>query len=308
MCALAGRALADPAAATKLADDGAALAKAGKFTDAADKYRAAWNEDRLKPDYLCNAAITTYKAKDLVRAHLLLGQCLEQNSTIEPTQADRVRAALAATEKVLRASGHAPVRITSTPAASISILELGNDEAFVGSRVVWLPFGTYHVRAHAEGYIDQANTVEPKSQEPLTVAIVLEHVKLQVQEPGKPPVEKPFPVTGAPAPAPHARKPSLVPPIVTSVITLAAVGFAVYARSKASDEAMRAQTALDLAVFDADKSSADHWNYAFVAGTGVAVVGAAASVYLWRRAFASDSPLEVQASATSVSVGYHARF
>lgn len=299
--------MADPAAAIKLADDGAALAKAGKFTDAADKYRAAWNEDRLKPDYLCNAAITTYKAKDLVRAHLLLGQCLEQNSTIEPAQADRVRAALAATEKVLRASGHAPVRITSTPAASISILELGNDEAFVGSRVVWLPFGTYHVRAHAEGYIDRSDTVEPKSQEPLTVAITLEHVKLQVEEPGKPPVEKPFAVT-TPAPAPHAGTPSLVPPIVTSVITLAAAGFAVYARGKAGDEANRAQTALDLGVFDADKTSVDHWNYAFVAGTGVAVVGAAASIYLWRRAFASESPVDVQASAAGISVGYHARF
>ncbi|HEY0255261.1 MAG TPA: hypothetical protein VGC41_27220, partial [Kofleriaceae bacterium] len=169
----AGRAFADPATADKLSADAEALTKAGNFADAAEKYKAAWREDPHRSVFLCNAGITEYKAKDLVRAHLMLGQCLEQ-SALDPTRRAAVRAALDATEKVLRASGHTPISITSQPSAtSITIEELGSDEAFVGSRVVWLPFGTYHVRAHAEGYADETQTVASQTQNPVQLTFAL---------------------------------------------------------------------------------------------------------------------------------------
>ncbi|MFT3697986.1 MAG: hypothetical protein QM831_32900 [Kofleriaceae bacterium] len=303
---MSGRAVADPAAAKQLADEGATLAKAGKWSEAAEKYRAAWNDGHVDARWLCNAGITVYKAKDLVRAHLWLDECLAQST--DPKLASQVRNALTATESVMRASGHAPVKISSTPPASISILELGNDEAFVGSRVVWLPFGTYHVRAHAEGYLDQTAAVEPKSQNAMTLDLTLEHVKVQVEEPGKPPVQQDYKPPPPLPPPPKAEPPGLALPIAATIVTIAAAGFAVYARGQASHYADDAQTAFDPNVFNDEKKSADHWNAAFVTGASVAVVGAAASVLLWHRKLAWQEPVEVQASAHSVSVGLTVHF
>lgn len=300
LCALTGPAFADPATADRLAGEAEALAKVGKFGEAAERFREAWRNDKLRPTLLCNVGISYYKAKDLVRAHLLLGQCLEQSS-LDPKIGDGVRKALASAETVMRTGGHTPVRIVSEPSAtSISILELGNDEAFVGSRVVWLPFGTYHVSAHAEGYIDQTQTVAPKTPEPVTLTITLAHVKLE----DKPVVERPLAVV--PPPLPPSR-PGKVLPITTTVVTVAAIGLAVFARSEAGSKADRAATALDPTTFEDDKSAADTWNTMFVVGSGVAVVGAVASVLLWHRALAAPE-VEVKASANGLSLGYTARF
>ncbi|HEX7701236.1 MAG TPA: hypothetical protein VF403_10950 [Kofleriaceae bacterium] len=305
LCSLLGHASADPATATKLADEGNALVKAGKFSEAAERYRDAWRNDKLRPEFLCNVGISYYKAKDLVRAHLLLGQCLEQSS-LDPKLAENVRKVQTASENVLRAGGHTPVRIVIEPSAtSISILELGDDEAFVGSRVVWLPFGTYHVRAHAEGYVDQTQTVAPTTVDAVTLTLTLDHVKVEdkpivVERPIQPPPPLP---PSAPAP----ERPSNVLPIATTVVTVAAIGLAIYARGEAGTRADRAATAIDPTTFADDKSAVDTWNTTFVVGTGVAVVGAVASVLLWHRALSAPE-VEVHASANGISLGYTARF
>lgn len=300
LCASVARAFADPANADKLADEAQALAKAGKFGEAAERFREAWRNDKLRPTLLCNVGISYYKAKDLVRAHLLLGQCLEQSSLDAKTSAG-VRTALASAEAVLRAGGHTPVRMLSDPSAtSISILELGNDEAFVGSRVVWLPFGTYHVRAHAEGYLDQTQTVAPDAPDPLTLTITLDRVKPETAPPrrqiAKPPV----------APRASSRH-GIAVPVVFSVVTAATIALAIVARAQAGTRAERAATALDPATFEADKHAANSWNTTFAVGTGLAVVGAFATVVLWHRALATQ-PLELHASGTGLSLGYTARF
>ena len=305
LCALLGPASADPATATKLADEGAALVVAGRFSEAAERYRDAWRNDKLRPTFLCNVGISYYKAKDLVRAHLLLGQCLEQSS-LDPELAVNVRKVQAAIENVLRTGGHAPVRIVSEPsAASISILELGSDEAFVGSRMVWLPFGTYHVRAHAEGYVDQTQTVVPTTGGGLTLTITLERTPLE-----PPPAQKPItpPIRQLPPPPPRViERPGKLLPVATTAVAVAAVGLAIYAHGRASDRADRASTAIDPTVLDNDKGSVDNWNKTVVLGSSIAVVGAVASVWLWHRAFAAPA-VEVEASAHGVSLGYTARF
>jgi len=307
LCSLLGHASADPATATKLADEGNTLVKAGKFSEAAERYRDAWRNDKLRPEFLCNVGISYYKAKDLVRAHLLLGQCLEQSS-LDPKLAENVRKVHEATENVLRAGGHTPIRIVCEPSAtSISILELGNDEAFVGSRVVWLPFGTYHVRAHAEGFVDQTQEVVPKATDAVTVTITLDRVKV-VEDKPPPIVERPIQPPPPPPPTPPAPdRPSKLLPIATTVVTVVATGFAIYARGEAGSRADHGASALDPKTFADDRSAVDSWNTTFVVGTGVAVVGAVASVLLWRRALSAPE-VEVHASANGLSLGYTARF
>jgi tetratricopeptide (TPR) repeat protein len=296
-------AFADPATADTLAGEAEALAKAGKYSEAAERFRDAWRNDPQRPALLCNVGIAYYKAKDLVRAHLLLGQCLEQSS-LDPKVGDGVRKARASAEAVLRAGGHAPVRIVSDPSAtSFAILELGNDEAFVGSRVVWLPFGTYHVRAHAEGYIDQTLTVSPTGPEAMALTVKLDRVR-----------QDPMPVA-APAVVEHPRespraptapsRPSIAVPIAATVATAAVIGLAIVARAEAGTTADRAATALDPATYAGDKSATERWNTTFVVGTGVAAIGAVASAMLWHRALAAPS---IEVSAVGVSVGYTARF
>lgn len=308
LCALSARVFADPATADKLAGEAEALAKAGKFSEAAERFRDAWRNDKLRPALLCNVGISYYKAKDLVRAHLLLGQCLEQ-SALDPKTADGVRRALGSAEAVLRSGGHCPVRILSDPSAtSIAILELGNDEAFVGSRVVWLPFGTYHVRAHSESYMDQTQTIAPRAPESMTVTITLDRVK------GEPaPITStstitiPKPIVAVVPERERPSRPGLALPIATSVVTAVAVVLAVVARDQAGSKADRAATALDPATFQDDKNAAATWNTTFVVGTSVAVIGAVASVLLWHRALAAKH-LEVQVTTTRFSLGYTARF
>ena len=306
LSATSSRGFADPATADKLAGEAEVLAKAGKFAEAAERFRDAWRNDPLRPTLLCNIGIAYYKAKDLVRAHLLLGQCLEQSS-LDPKIGDGVRKARASAESVLRAGGHTPVRVVSDPSAtSISILELGSDEAFVGSRVVWLPFGTYHVRAHAEGRVDQTLTVTPSGPEAMALTITLDRVK-QAPEAMTPPVVAKHPLEPTPAPPapPAPSRPGLALPITASVVTAAALGLAIVARAEAGSTADRAATALDPATFDGDKSATERWNTAFVVGTGVAVIGAVASVMLWHHAVAAPS---IEVSATGLSVGYTAQF
>lgn len=308
MSALSGEVFADPATADKLAGEAEILAKAGKFSEAAERFRDAWRNDPLRPTLLCNVGIAYYKAKDLVRAHLLLGRCLEQSS-LDPKTGDGVRKARASAEAVLRAGGHTPVSIVSDPSAtSISILELGNDEAFIGSRVVWLPFGTYHVRAHAEGRVDKTLMVAPAGPEGMALTITLERVTLEpaavtapaapersTERRAQPPTDRPIAPT----------RPGIALPIAASVVTAAALGLAIVARAEAGSAADRAATALDPATFNDDKSATERWNTTLVVGAGVTVIGAVVSILLWHRALAAPN---VEVSAAGVSVGYTARF
>ena len=191
-------------------------------------------------------------------------------------------------------------------ATSIAILELGNDEAFVGSRVVWLPFGTYHVRAHSEGYVDETHTISPKAPDPMTVTITLDRVKGETA-PITSTIPGPKPrVAGGPE-IERASRPGVALPIATTTVTAAAVVLAVVSRARAGSKADRAVTSLDPATFQDDKNAAATWNTTFVVGTSMAVVGVVASVLLWHRALAAPE-LEVQATTTSFSLGYTARF
>jgi hypothetical protein len=298
----AGTAAADPAAADQAAAEAEALAKAGKFGAAAEKFREAWHADKLRSELFCNIGISYYKAKDLVRAHLLLGLCLEQ-AALDPHVVETVRAVIASVENVLRGGGHAPVRIVVEPTAtSVAIVELLPDEAFVGSRVVWLPLGTYHLAGHAEGYADAAVAVTTTSQEPTTVTIALHRPRpapdvrdardLKVEGGSR---------GGA---APRARMPAYVATGGAAV----ALGVATLAFIAGHARADLASSALDGETLAADKHAVSRWNTTLVIAGSAAIATGALSGYLWYRALRSEPKLEVHAGPDGAGVAFLGRF
>jgi len=282
-----GAAAADPTTADRAAAEAAALARDGKFAAAAGKFREAWQADKLRPELFCNIGISFYKARDLVRAHLLLGQCLEQ-AALDPKFVDAARSALASVEGVLRSAGHTPVRIAVEPVASaVAITELDPDGSFLGSRVVWLPFGRFHIAAHAEGYIDAAEEVTTASQEPKTVTITLhrapgppgpiDHGQGSGPGPGPGPIDQPVPEA-------PASPPGRLPAYVATGVTAVALGVAVVAYVEAHSHADLGATALDSDTLQADRDAVSTWNTTMGVAGAFAIAGAAASGYLWYRA------------------------
>jgi hypothetical protein len=269
-----GVAAADPAAADRAASEADALARDGRFAEAAVRFRAAWDADRQRPELFCNIGIVYYKARDLVRAHLLLGQCLEQ-AALDPKFVDAARTALASVEGVLRGAGHTPVRVVVEPAASsVAIAELGADGGFVGSRVVWLAFGSYHLAARAEGYTDATTVVTAATGEPVTVTLTL-------RRPAAPDLAvKRDPPAPTSVPPPRGR----LPAYLATGGTLVALGVASVAFFAAHARADLSASALDTEILAADQRTVTRWNTVMGIAGVAAVVGGAASGYLWYRA------------------------
>ena len=286
------RSAPDPAAADRAAADANALARDGKFAAAAAKFREAWQADRLRPELFCNIGISYYKAKDLVRAHLLLGQCLEQ-AALDPRFVDAARTALASVEGVLRSAGHAPVRIVvEPPAGAVAIAELDPDGRFLGSRVVWLPIGSHRIAVHAEGYVDAEEVVTTASPEPTTVRITL---------------HRPAPIEAPAVPPSAAEPPSRLPAYVATGVTVIALGVATFAFVEGHARADLGHNALDPDTLEADRQAVSSWNTTMGIAGVAAIASAAASGYLWYRAL-HGAHIEVRAGPGGGGVSLVGRF
>ncbi|MEO8701904.1 MAG: hypothetical protein ABI867_17800 [Kofleriaceae bacterium] len=292
---------AHPAAADKATADAAAAAaealdKAEDFRGAAVKFAEAAKADPSNPDHYCNIGISYFKADDFARAHLILNRCLDRG-TRDAAFTANVRAAITDIETALRAKGHAPITVTAEPSnASVAIVEWGaDDEAFVGTRVVWLPFGTFHLRGRSTGFADETVEVVVTGQEPRSVALTL---KPAIVEKPKPKPKKP------------SGPPSKLLPIATSLLTVGGVVLAVIAHGKAADRAEIAPTRLDPDVFADDKSYIDRWNAITVTSVGVGIVGAGLSAYLWLRVIRAPkaSRMEVTPTAGGAAVSFSRSF
>lgn len=284
------RVVADPAAADQAAAEAESLAQAGKFAEAAAKFREAYKHDP-RPDLFCNIGITTYKAQQLAPAHLLLAQCLDRAS-LDPQFVETARAVLAQIETALRAGDYCPVDFRLDPlASSVTIESFGAEEAFVGSRVVWLPFGTHRVTVRAGGHDDRVVEVITTSREPKT-----ETIKLARQ------FVRPISVT----PGVMTETRSKIPAIAASAVTgLALVGLAVSV-AKSRSSADRAGTAFDELTFMADRKDVEKWNTRLVISSVVAVLGAGASGFLWYRAL-TPAAVEVRPEG-GATVSFGGRF
>ncbi|MEJ7598293.1 MAG: hypothetical protein WKG01_10315 [Kofleriaceae bacterium] len=284
------RVAADPAAADRAAAEAEALAQAGEFANAAAKFREAYRADP-RPDLYCNIGITTYKANQPAPAHLLLARCLDRAS-LEPQFVEAARAVLASIETTLRAGEFTPVEFSVEPSASAVTIEgFGSDEAFVGSRVVWLPFGRHRVTVHAEGHTDRTVEIVTSSRAQQT-----QRIKLEKQ------IEKPLPA----ATTLREGSRSKLPAIATSAVTVLAIVGIVVSYSKAHSRSDVADFALDTMTYESDRDVIEKWNTRLAISSVVAVLGAGASGILWYRAL-TPPQIEVRAEG-GATISFGGRF
>ena len=285
LLAVARPAVADRAAADKLAADATHLANQGKLAESAATFRAAYAQDP-RPQLICNVGVAYYKANDLPRAAFYLEQCRAVGGQLDAAFLDNVDKVLAAVRHVLAAGDFAPVTlIVEPPTAVTTLADSPFDEPIVGQHSVWVPFGTYRVRVHQDGYIDHDEPLHVTARTPITVHVTL--VKQPALEPVKPPPlapVKPQPLPAGPvdAAAPAAR-PSRVPAIATTAGTLTLGALAGLAYLHALDLNDQAGKTHDLPTYRSLRASTlDYKHVSWIAG-GLAGVGAIASGLLWYR-------------------------
>ncbi|HTL35341.1 MAG TPA: hypothetical protein VL326_19565 [Kofleriaceae bacterium] len=288
--------------------DAEALAKQGDFVGAAGKFKLAYARDP-KPSTICNVGVAYYKAKQLARAQLFLNRCLERGTALQQTFVDQVRAVLTSIEQTLRAGDFTPIDITVEPGgASVSVVEYGDDESFIGARVLWLPFGPHKLTARLDGYVEQTVDVAATGHDVKPVKITLVKVPPTTPEVGSGSATSAGSgsAEGSGSAATTNEGSDTTPPIVetsrrspmpaiaaTSVAALG-VAMAIVGYKKAQDRADYSLFAVSFDVFERDKDAIRTWNIVFATGIGVGIVGSAAAGYLWARYARSPSHVEVE--------------
>jgi hypothetical protein len=308
--ALSALVIADTAADVLQAE---ALAKQGDFVGAAGQYKLAYADDP-RPELICNVGVAYYKAKQLARAQLFLNRCLERGTALDEKFVGSVRKVLESVESALRNGEFTPVDIVVEPAgATVAIEAFGDDESFIGSRVVWLARGKHKLTAKAEGYIVQSTDVEAQGRDMKPVKITLQRAPSE-QAAGSGSAVSDGAGSGSAStgdtsgsasvttPAPiHYERPSKVPAIVATTVAVAGLAVAILSYQRAHDRAELATFALNRETYDIDKSAAGKWNTVMVTGTVVSVAGAGIAGYLWSRAFRSPA-VEMQVTGSSIAI------
>jgi len=289
---------AGPPDPVTLADEAKALAAAGKFVEAAAKYREA-NALEPRPDLLCNIGVAFHKARDLPRAHLYLGQCLVTASSLGAAFLDDVRNVLAAVEARLREGEFAPVDVRVKPDnARFTVSAFGPDDTIVGSRVVWLPFGTHTIAFSAEAHVARTEPVAVKDRTPATVVVTLERAVVVDHPDGG--------AAAKPAVLRRSRRYAIIASAATVVLAGAAIATYARARQRASDAGAPEITG---PAYDRLVGEARDWQHASWGLTAAAVVGAGVTGYLWYRATRSPGTVvEVQPTAGGATVSLSGRF
>lgn len=304
LTAIAARAAsADPATAdaeTKQAED---LAARGDFAGAATHYKLAYTAD-ARPELICNAGVAYYKAKDSTRAHLYLSRCLERGTALDAQFVSAVRNALAAVEALVRAGAYTPVDVVTTPAgATIVVSTLGESDAIVGSRLLWLANGAHTLTVSAEGHVAKSVEIDAQGRERQPVEVTLERA------PAEAAVIAPAPETPLrPADEPSPERASKMPAIVATGGTVVALALAGVAYSRAHAIAEDASFAVTQEQYDDDVAAIDAWNTTMGAAAALGVVGAGLSGYLWYRAFKSPAHVGVEATSNAGSVTFNLRW
>lgn len=313
LCAPVAR--ADRAGADRLSDEANALAANKDFTGAAAKFRAAYVEDP-RGDLLCNVGIAYQRAKLWPRAQMYLSQCLVRGASVDRAVLDSVRVLLTSVEDKLRAGDFTPVDIVVAPGgASVAIDGFDPEDAFIGSRLVWLPFGSHAITIAMEGYTAETRTVDAVTHDTRTVKVELAKAA-PVDTPKPPPVDTPKPpperpLVHPPPPPPPVHR-SLAIPLGTTAGAAVLGGVAIVellaAQSNADDANQLAKTALDPVAYQS-KVDAAHRDRLIAVTTGVCGgLAAGAAVYLWVRYVKTPSRLEVATHPGGATLSVSGRF
>jgi hypothetical protein len=293
LCAMHGDARAQPAKADALVREAETLAGAGDFLGAAAKYRDAYAADP-RVDLMCNVGIAFHKAKDLPRAQLYLSHCLKRGTALEAQFVAAVRGVLATVEGALKQGDFTPVDIVVDPEATVVAF---GDASFVGSHLVWFPYGQHTLTFHAEGFIDQTIEITAAARATTPLAIKLE------KKPDPAPI-----VIVKPAPKIKRSARSMYPAIGASAFTLGATIFAIVAFQRAHDRADIAAFAVREEVYEADKAYVSKWNTRLAISGAFAVLGAGASGFLWYRALTPATKVELTPTSSGATVTFRTRF
>lgn len=211
--------------AQQIARDAQALAQQGDFLGAAARFKQALALD-AKPEYECNVGIAYWKARDLPRAQLYLATCSTGASHLGEAFVAQVRDVLDEVEKLLRAGDFAPVEVRVFPeGAVVGVSTFAPDDSFVGSRIVWLPFGEHDLSATAPGHDPGSVHVTITDRTPRDAHLALD------ETPAPPPEIQLIP-TPAPAMVHAARWPMYVAGGATALLV---VGDVILYRNAADD-------------------------------------------------------------------------
>jgi hypothetical protein len=312
VAALARLVHADGNEADRLAGDAEALAKKNDFVGAAGKFKAAFAADP-RPALICNVGVAYYKAKELARAHLFLNRCLERGTALDAKFVDNVRAVLKAVETSLRSGEFTPLDIVVEPASTTVVVQaFGDDEAFIGSRVVWLTSGKQTLVGRAEGYSDRIVEVDAKGHDLQPVRVALERKPVDTGTQTTTTTTGTTGIRTAPPPPPpqtetRYKTRSKVPAIAGTVVTVTALAFTIVAYGNAHDSAERSEFALTQSAYDADVRAVEKWNTIMGASATLSVIGAGLTGYLWSRAFTSER-VEVQPTSGGIALRFTARW
>jgi hypothetical protein len=260
---------------------------------------------------MCNVGVAYYKAKDLPRAHRYLDQCVMTGGSLDRDFITNVKTVLAAVEDKLATGDYKPLNFIIQPQSATTTFDSGvHDESLVGSRQIWVPFGSYKVTIHAEGYVDRVLEIEATNRDRGEHSVKLEPATGERTTPPPAPVPETTPLPEVPTqPAP---KRSLVAPIVASAATGAfgglALGFYLSARSNAESASAATRNREPLSVYTSYANRADtRERIAWIVG-GVAGVTAIAAGILWYRALQSPAPVEVTASPNGAGISFVGRW
>lgn len=239
---------------------------------------------------MCNVGVAYYKAKDLPRAERYLDQCLVIGKSLDAAFLDNV----AKVEKVvvdkLKSGDFSPVDLVVEPSTAETVIE-GPDmhgDSVVGSRRIWLPFGGYTLKIHAEGYADQSVTVDATAHTPVIKRVALERAATKPVAEQTPIADQPPQVTAttalqAPPVEVHAEQKSKLPALVATGVTGAATVTTILFWSIARSHASDAGNAMNPDVyFDEVDAARTNQHRSWIAGA-VTGVAAAASAFLWYR-------------------------
>lgn len=167
-----------------LVAEGEALAKAGNFSAATEKWKAA---DKVQPraKHACLIGLAYTRREYWPQAEVFFARCRQSASATDPvpTWLDAAEKQL---EEKLAIAPVAAVKLSVDPpsaAASIIVSSFAPDESF-GPRVVHLGIGSHTVTVTAPGYAPTVQVVEVKNKAD-------QFITIQLKKPGESPTNDP---------------------------------------------------------------------------------------------------------------------